>query len=180
MGKIKSTWEIVLEKTKGVEITSGDRERIQKEELTSKIQAIFHRYMHARGNQAYLQRELKGLRAEEREVIERELLFKLVDAVDLPKDNGKVITGIEAVKGKAAAKILEKLHFLASEFKASRDERARQIEEVFRRRFAAMGISGSAVQPSFEGKAEWIEAMEGLQRDYGNRLKTLKEELLNS
>jgi hypothetical protein len=42
-----------------------------------------------------------------------------------------------------------------------------------------MGISGSAVEPSLEGKKEWIEAMEGLERDYGKRLGALKEELLN-
>jgi hypothetical protein len=180
MGAIKSTWDIILEKTRGMEITSGDRERIKRQGLASKIHAIFHGYMDARGNQEYLQGELKGLRVEEREVIERELFLKLVDAVDLSKDNDKVITGIEAVKGRAVAKTLEKLRLLASEFKASRDEKARQIEEVFRRRLAAMGISGSAVQPGLEGKEEWIAAMEGLQRDYGNRLRALKGELLNS
>jgi hypothetical protein len=180
MGEIKSTWDIVLEKTKGMEITSGDRERIKREGLASKIHAIFHTYMDSRGKQVYLQRELEGLQVEEREIIERELLFKLVDAVDLSKDNGKVMRGIEAVKGKAVGKILEKLRLLASEFKAARDERAKQIEEVFRRRFVATGISGSAVQPRLEGKEEWIEAMKGLQRDYGNRLKVLKGELLNS
>jgi hypothetical protein len=180
MGEIKSTWDIVLEKTKGMEITSGDRERIKREELTSKIHAIFHKYMDARGNRECLQREFEGLQVGEREVIERELLFELVDAVDLSKDNDKVMRGIEAVKGKTAAKVLEKLRLLASEFKASRDERARQIEEVFRRRFATRGISGSAVQPGLEGKEEWVEAMGELQRDYGNRLKALKGELLNS
>ena len=180
MGGIKSTWDIVLEKTKGMEITSGDRERIKREGLTSKIHAIFHTYMDSRGKQVSLKRELEGLRVEEREIIERELLFKLVDAVDLSKDNGKVMRGIEAVKGKAVAKPLEKLRLLTSEFKASRDEKARQIEEVFRRRFADMGISGSAVQPRLEGQEEWVEAMKRLQRDYGNRLKVLKGELLNS
>ena len=93
MGEIKSTWDIVLEKTRGMEITSGDRERIKREGLASKIHATFHGYMDARGNQEYLQGELKGLRVEEREVIERELFLTLVDAVDLSKDNDKVITG---------------------------------------------------------------------------------------
>ena len=88
--------------------------------------------------------------------------------------------GIEAVKGKPVAKTLKKLRLLASEFRAARDERAKQIEEVFRRKFADMGISGSAVQPRLEGKEEWVEAMEGLQRDYENRLKVLKGELLDS
>jgi hypothetical protein len=67
-----------------------------------------------------------------------------------------------------------------SEYKASRDERAREIEEILRGRLAAMGISGSAVQPSLEGKREWIEAREGFQKDFGNRLEALKEELRNS
>ena len=180
MGEIKSTWDIVMEKTKGMGITSRDRERIKGEELTSKIHTIFHRYMDAQGNQEYLKKELEGLRVEEREVVKRELLLQLLDAIDLSKDNGEIITGIETMKGKAVAKILEKLHLLASEYKASRDKRAREIEEVFRRRLTAMGISGSAVQPTLDGKREWIEAMEGLQGDYGNRLEALKEELLNS
>ncbi len=180
MGEIKSTWDIVMEKTKGLEITSRDREIIKKRDLTSRINAIFHRYMDAQLDNEYLKKELKRLRGDEREVAERELLIQLLDSIDLSIDNGMIITGIEILKGKSAARTLEKLHLLASEYKASRDERAREIEGILRRRLAAAGISGSAVQPSLEGKREWIEVMEGLQRDFGNRLETLKEELLNS
>ncbi len=180
MGEIKSTWDIVMEKTKGLKVTLRDRERIKKGELISRINAIFHRYMDAQGNEAYLQRELEGLRVEEKEVAKRELLLLLLDAIDLSKDNGKIITGIETLKGKQAVKTLERLRFLASEYKASRDERAREVEGIFGRRLAAMGISGSAVQPSLEGKRDWVEALKGLQRDYGNRLDALREKLLNS
>jgi hypothetical protein len=180
MGEIKSTWDIVMEKTRGVKINSKDRERIKRGELTSRIHAIFHRYMDVQGNQAFLKRELEGMRVEEREVVKRELLLQLLDAIDLSKDNGKVIMGIETLMGKPVAKTLEKLHLLASEYKTCRDKMAREIEEVFRRKLAAMGISGSAVQPNVDGKGEWIEAAEGLQRDYGDRLEALKEELLNS
>jgi hypothetical protein len=180
MGEIKSTWDIVMEKTKGLKITSRDRERIKKGEQTSRINAIFHRYMDAQGDQDYLKKELEGLRGDEREVAERELLIQLLDTIDLSKDNGTIITGIETLKGKSVARTLEKLHLLASEYKASRDERAREIEGILRRRLTAAGISGSAVQPSLEGKRDWIEVMEGLQRDFGNQLEALKEELLNS
>ncbi len=180
MGKIKSTWDIVMEKTKGMKVTSGDRERIKKEERTSRVNAIFHRYMDVQGNQPYLQKEIEGLQVEEREVVKGELLLLLLDALDLAKDNRRVVTGIETLKGKPVAKTLEKLHLLVSEYKASRDDRAREIEGIFRRRLADMGISGSAVQPSLEGKRDWIEALERLRRDYGNRLEALKKELLNS
>ena len=180
MGEIKSTWDIVMEKTKGLKVTSRDRERIKKGELTSKINAIFHRYMDGPGNEVYLRKELEGLRIEEGKIVKRELLLLLLDSIDLSKDNRKVITGIETLKGKPVAKTVERLRLLASEYKASRDERAREIEGIFRRRLAAMGISGSAVQPNLEGKRDWIEALEGLQREYGNRLEGLKEELLNS
>lgn len=180
MGEIKSTWDIVMEKTKGLKVTSREREGIKKGELASKIKAIFHRYMDAQGNQAYLQKELEGLQGEEREVIKRELLFLLLDSIDLSSDNGKVITGIETLKGRPIARIVERLRLLASEYKASRDERAREIEGIFLRKLATRGISGAAVQPSLEGKRDWIEALEGLQREYGNRLEALKEELLNS
>lgn len=180
MGEIKSTWDIVMEKTKGLKVTPRDRERIKKGELTSRISAIFHRYMDAQGTQVYLKKELEGLRIEERRIVKRELLLLLLDGIDLSKDNRKMITGIETLKGKPVAKTLERLRLLASEYKASGDERAREIEGIFRRRLAAMGISGSAVQPNLEGKRDWIEALEGLQREYGNRWEALKEELLNS
>jgi hypothetical protein len=180
MGEIKSTWDIVMEKTKGLKVAPKDRERIKRGELTSRVNAIFHRYMDAQGNQAYLQKELEAVRGEEREVIKRELLFLLLNNIDLTKDIGKVITGIETLKGKPVAKTVERLRLLASEFKASRDERAREIEGIFLRRLAVMGISGAAVAPSLEGKKDWIEALEGLQREYGNRLEAWKQELLNS
>jgi len=180
MGEIKSTWDIVMEKTRSMEITSRDRERIKKEELTSRINAIFHRYMDAQGDHEYLKKALEGLWGDEREVAEKELLTQLLNTIDLSKDNSTIITGIETLKGKSVARTLEKLHLLALEFKAARDERAREAEGIVRGRLAAAGISGSAVQPSLEGKRDWIEVMEGLERDFKNRLEALKEELLNS
>ncbi len=180
MGEIKSTWDVVMEKTKRLKVTPRDRERIKRRELTSRVNGIFHRYMDVQGNQAYLQKELEAVKGEEREAIERELLLLLLDSVDFSKDNEKVIRGIETLKGKMVEKTVERLRLLALEFKASRDERAREIEGILLRRLAAMGISGSAVQPSLEGKRDWIEALEGLQREYGNRLEALKQELLNS
>lgn len=179
MGEIKSTWDIVLEKTKTVEITSKDREQIKRAELNAKIHAILNRYMDSQGNREYLKDELKGLREEEREVVKRELLLQLMDSIDLAKDNGKAVEGIETLRGEKAAKALRELHLLISEYRSSREKKAREIEEVLRHTLAAMGISGSAVEPSLEGKKEWIEAMEGLERDYGKRLGLLKEELLN-
>ena len=179
MGEIKSTWDIVMEKTKGQEITPKDREQIKRAELNARIHAIFNRYMDSQGNREYLKDELGGLREEERAIVKKELLLQLMDSIDLAKDNGKVIAGIETLKGEEGAKVLQKLHLLTSEYRASREKRAGEVEEVLRQRLATMGISGSAVEPSLEGKREWIDAMEGLERDYANRLGALKEELLN-
>jgi hypothetical protein len=179
VGEIKSTWDIVLEKTKTLEITSKDREQVKRTELNAKIHAILNRYMDSQENREYLKDELEGLREEEREIVKRELLLQLIDSIDLAKDNGKAIAGIETLKGEKTAKILRKLRLLTSEHRSSREKEAREIEEVLRQTLAAMGISGSAVEPSLEGKKEWIEAMEGLERDYGKRLGVLEEELLN-
>ena len=179
MGEIKSTWDIILEKTKILEITSKDREQIKRAELNVKIHAILNRYMNSQGNRERLKDELEGLREEEREVVKRELLLQLIGSIELAEDNGKAIAGIETLKGEKAAKVLRKLRLLTSEYRSSRENKAREIEEVFRHTLAAMGISGSAVEPSLEGKKEWVEATEGLKQDYGKRLRALKEELLN-
>ena len=179
MGEIKSTWDIVMEKTKGQEITPKDREQIKRAELNARIHAIFNRYMDSQGNREYLKDELGGLREEEREIVKKELLLQLMDSIDLAKDNGKAIAGIETLKGEKGEKILQKLHLLTSEYRSSREKKEREVEEVLRQRLAAMGMSGSAVEPSLEGKREWIEAMEGFERDYAKRLGALKEELLN-
>jgi hypothetical protein len=179
MGEIKSTWDIVMEKTKGQEITSKDREQIKRAELNARIHGILNRYMDSRGNRECLKGELERLGEEEREVVEKELLFQLIDSIDLAEDNGRLIAGIETLKGEKAAKVLEKLHLLISEYRSSREKKAREVEEALRQRLAAMKISGSAVEPSVEGKREWIEAMEGFEQDYAKRLGPLKKELLN-
>ncbi len=179
MGEIKSTWDIVMEKTKALEITSKDKEQIKWAELNARIHAIFNRYMDSQGNRECLKEELEGLREEDREVARRELLLQFMDSIDLAKDNVKAIVGIGTLKGEKVAKVLEKLRLLTSEYRSSREKKAKEVEEVLGQRLAAMGISGSAVEPSLEGKREWIEAMEGFERDYAKRLGALKEELLN-
>jgi hypothetical protein len=124
MAEIKSTWDIVMEKTKGLEITSKDREQIKRAELNARIHGILNRYTDSQGNRECLKEELEGLREEEREVVKRELLLQLMDSIDLAKDNGRLIAGIETLKGEKVAKVLEKLRLLTSEYRSSREKKA--------------------------------------------------------
>jgi hypothetical protein len=180
MGEIKSTWDIVMEKTRDAKITPGDREKIKDEERTSRINTVFHRYMDGGEGREYLQKELRKLEGVEREIFQRELLTRFLASLDLSTDNRKAIAGIGILKGKSIGKAMEKLHQLILAFTTSRDERAREFEGILLKRLAARGISGSAVQPRLEGQKEWIDAMKGLQGEYGNRLEALKIGLLKS
>ena len=130
MGEIKSTWDIVMEKTRDVKITPGDRETIKAEERTSRINTVFHRYMDGGEGREYLQKVLGGLEAVEKEIFQRELLARLLAAIDLSRDNRRAIAGIGALKGKPIAGPLEKLHHLIPEYTTARDERAREVKGI--------------------------------------------------
>ncbi|MEW6664261.1 MAG: hypothetical protein AB1512_03440 [Thermodesulfobacteriota bacterium] len=164
MGEIKSTLDIIMEKTRGLTLTEEEKRSFKEQELAAKVKGLFQRYLGADLTRERLAEELAALstRGMDREKVKRVLIGEAVQAIQLGEDNNSVLKLLEIMPGIDLAA----LRTILADYEKKLLIRREAQEKKLMLRLGENGISGSAVVPNLSADREW----EGL-------LAEMKEEL---
>lgn len=172
MGEIKSTWELVMEKLKGMEVTEKEKEQFQKEEERERAKRLFFPYFEgdARDWDAFKE-EVKGLGTEGL----RALLDLLSDNLSLEKGiSDRYRRGLEVLFGQEGTREVEGL------FNAFGERREREVEALkaeLLRAFEKKGLKGTAIDPNPRLHPRWTIVIEELDREFRRELRDLLDRL---
>jgi ElaB/YqjD/DUF883 family membrane-anchored ribosome-binding protein len=174
---IKSTLELAMERTKKITISKEEREEIKQKESLQKMNALFHRYMEGHLPLNEILRKIERMDEKTKPMAKEILLSQWMDALSLNEEDEKLLSGIEAVKGKDIDEVREKFHHLLSQYRKEREKIKQEVraqsEEALRRE----GIYGSAVEPNLEGSQPLEKELGNLDQLYRIKLKEIKEQL---
>jgi hypothetical protein len=155
VGEIRSTLDIIMERTRGMTLSSEERHRLRREELRKMAKGFRLKLL---GNPTDAEQILSALDSEspeEREVLEFLLWQEMVQ--DLPADK-EILNHLDAMRHlPQAAKKSHLLAELRTEFKAGQKGAAEDRKKTVARekkKLAALGISGSAVIPKISKESE--------------------------
>ena len=151
MGEIKSTLDIIMEKTKGLTMTDEEKEAFQKSEMEGKVRGFLQKYLDGLMDiDAITERVVQF--GEKQESIAKEALKKeCLHRMDPEADNSPLLEVLEHVAGEET----QSFHKILSEFHGNLDKKKRDMEKELMRRLKKEGISGSAVIPNFQADPEW-------------------------
>ncbi|MBN1103008.1 MAG: hypothetical protein JXL84_06300 [Deltaproteobacteria bacterium] len=169
MGEIKSTLDIIMEKTKNLTMTEEEKRAFKEQETAGKVTGLVQRYADG---------VITGLRFEEgvadldresgdKDTVRRFLVEEAVGHIHLGWDNEPFLRILELVPGTGVAAAREILDGFVDRVVRRRDEH----EERLRLRLSDLGISGSAVIPNLEADHEWKQGLEELDREMKQKLK---------
>jgi len=169
MGEIKSTLDIIMEKTKGLTMSEEEKEAFQKKETAGKVRGFLQRYLDCVIDLDRLKAELLGL-GESGHVKARELLKQeVLGRIELGADNDRLLQVLEEVSGFQASRIQESLSDYGAELTKKRKKREKELLKSLKKR----GITGSAVIPNVEADAEWKKYMLKTKEEFRTRLGEL-------
>lgn len=188
VGEMKSAFERALERAEKLGKLSPEEIKESKEkEFISIGRAKVEQYLgHGYGH--ILEEEMARYSGEEKDIVVKAALSRLVEAIDL----GSVETAERAMAGILALKeegeigqIAGQIKGLFEEYKqAEKDRYEKEKGEVEREEgelLRQLGISGSAVgEINLEASETWREILGGLYSEFDQRLHQLKEQLLKT
>ncbi len=164
MGKIRSTLDIVMERTKGLSMTQEDKGRLKAKELADHAKACAQKYLDAKMSSREIQAEIQAS-GEGKEELLKVLKAELIGGMAPEQDNARIIDVLEALWGADRTKVLEAV-------RNKEEELHRQMSAHMDRLgagLAAQGISGSSVIPNIAVDAAWqsslVEARSRLQEE---------------
>lgn len=177
MAEIKSTIELVMERTKHLIQTPEERARANEQELESRAAGYLLKI-----TEGHIQPEelpdLLDRTGEDAGPLRKTLLGLMIRGVGLSGDNEPILAGLRTLVGAAVDDEIAEIRELSSAWaggmkKLTGDAGGQVIEEL-----AAKGITGSAVKPKYASDPAYIEAREKLARDLGGKLDRVRAVIL--
>jgi len=169
MSEIKSTIDLVMERTRDLTMTEEERRAALTNEWTGKARGWIQKYLDERIDE----RTLKGnLSAAEKEVPHfKELMKKeLLDFLKLDADNDRILSLFEDLLGVSKDPIEGLMKDFLGEIEKERENR----EEAVQQELAGRGVSGSAVVANAARDKSWTLYLEEEKQRFSSALKEIK------
>lgn len=184
MGEIKSAWEIAQEKADELgELSPEERQKQRQDRCRPIGQSLAEKYLGQYDSQD-LEAELNKYDSEDRELISRAALQRLVERIDLGYSPilDKIGQGILSLANtRAVAETLGKTKELFHEYREAEVMERQEVERAGREILHQLRISGTAIsQVNIRAREEWQKKISQLAQPFQERLDTLKQELLGS
>jgi hypothetical protein len=173
MAEIKSAIELAMERTKGLRLSQGEKEKLKEEEIQSKAHGLVNRYLEVDFHLREVERELDRFDSAERQHLEKLFIQYLSEAIDLDRDNDLIFQGFESFRVGSKGSI-QKMKDLIQSYQERKGREYSKTEKDLLSKFERLGISGSAVQPKVVGSPEWEEALSKFKPAFEEELDKLR------
>ncbi len=170
MGEIKSTWELVMEKLKGMEVTDEEKERFQRQEDLERAKRLFYPYFEGD------ERDWDKFREEVRRLNEA----AFTEFLKLVSENLSFETGLTERQKKALETIFGKeavlkVEELMERFKKRQEVEVEALKAELLQAFERRGIRGSAIDPNPRLHPRWLLVVDQVKRDFQKELLSYLE-----
>jgi len=172
--KVKSAFEIAMERVQKLgSLSDEEKRKLKEEELGPAGKALAERYLSGLPLRD-LDIEL-GRRAEaDRSAVRRYAVSHLLEAIDLgnTQEDDRILSAIEHLSGDSGlvGRIKDILQDYRKAIEEARQKNWGRLEAAKRNELALRGVSGSAVEPAVETSPEWLQIRSDLDLDFLKRL----------
>jgi hypothetical protein len=169
MGEIKSTLDIIMEKTKGLTMTEEEKEAFRKKETEGKVRGLFQRFLDGLIDVERLKDGI-GRLGEKRYAVAREaLLRECMGRMEPGADNTILLDALENAAGLDIAPIKK----IILDYNQDLEQQKMDRKQVLQKNLERLGISGTAVIPNIHADQEWIRYLPEMNKGFQGKLKNI-------
>jgi hypothetical protein len=173
MGEIRSTLDIIMEKTKGLTASEEEKKAFRKKELRGKIQGLVQKYLDGLLNVGDIESTIESESAEqqsEMKILMIDILLQHLDPLDdTAQDNDRVLDLLAKALKMDIAPYFKLLEDMKQRMAGEKTARLRELKK----QLAQKGVSGTAVEPNLLMDASWPAYIEGAKEAFQKRLRSI-------
>jgi hypothetical protein len=175
MGEIKSTLDLVMEKTKNLNLSNEEREQQKSKEIKNRLRGLVQKFQDNILSTDNLRSDYQKLKKEYGLTNNRLLIEEICSQIQPEKDNQALFDLLAEFK----LPDFERLKSVLQEFQTVLDTAAGQRHKILKDQLAkTYFISGSAVVPNLENDDEWRQTSENIKLKYNRLLDEEKSKIL--
>jgi len=170
LGEIKSTLDLVFEKTKDLTLSDDEKIRLAREKLEKRVQGLCNKYLDNFFPLSRLQDEMERIAGNDRNLAYRSLTKHLFDRFDLDGENSLIMSALT----KIGRRDINSLKNLQKAYNLEKEGAKKAFIEKSLLALQELGVSGSAVVPNLETIPEWNEFLTTLRKKYREQLQAIE------
>lgn len=174
MGEIKSTLDLVMERTRNLTLSDAEKLSARIADARKAFNGILHKYRTQQLRSDQLQREMTTLRANHAAVPLQAFQAALADSIDLVALEGPLPPLFKTLFGKDASALLA----LGQQYRQELSRRAEDRRQtILSKLMQELGVSGSAVVPNLDRDPMWQKTVHETQTLFNQKLAQEKAKL---
>ena len=166
MGEIKSTLDIIMEKTKGLTMTDEEKKAFKRKEVGGKVKGLLQKFLDGSMKLERFKKEIGAFGDEQYDLAKQCVAEECVGRIDPERDNAPFLNVLETIGGVDT----EPMRKILTEFYKGLEKRQTDQERILRRRLKKQGISGSAVIPNIKADPEWIRYVSEMRERFHEKV----------
>jgi hypothetical protein len=175
MGEIKSTLDLVMEKTKNLNLSHEEQQEQKNKEIKSRIRGLLQKYQDQVISIDRLKSEYRNLQKDYRLSENTHLISEICERIELENDNQPLLELLRQFKISNLKGIRSVLQGFQDTLGAAAQNRTATLkEEMAQKHF----ISGTAVVPNLEADEVWREKAKEIRAKFAPLLNGAKTKLL--
>lgn len=174
MAEIKSTIDLVMERTKGMVQSKEERAEAEAQEREKQARSLALKLREGELGPGRLPEVLADLGGEEGPAVRAALVKVLIEDLGLEEANEPLLTGLGVLAGDALGALLQGVRGLEGDYALEKERLAQEVNDWVLKALAAEGLAGSALRPKVEEDPAWAEGLARIKADFEGRLERLK------
>ena len=151
MAEIKSTMDIIMEKTKGLTMTEEEKTEYRQQELTGKVRGLIQKFLEGVLKLEKFKVEVAALSAKQENAVNRIIIEESILHIQLGVNNEPVFRILKETAGVDAGPIREMERAFIDRVAGEQADRQKSLREKLKKR----GVSGSSVIPNLKADPDW-------------------------
>jgi hypothetical protein len=175
LGEIKSTLDLVLERTKHLSQSSEEKQAQKQKDITNRLNGLLQKYQDRLLSLGQLEREYEALKTEFKLTDHTALAAQVIGRLDPDSDNRALFEVLEHCCQLDYAGLADVIDEYRADYQKAAQSRMAPMEERLTREYL---ISGSAVVPNLESDEQWHLAAQKVRAGYEEKISREKVNLL--
>ena len=175
MGEIKSTLDLVLEKTKNLTLSSEEKEEQKQKEIENRIKGMLQKYQDGMLSKSQLISDYEILKTDYNMLQNNALITEITQRIEPDRDNRPLLEILQECGAIDTAAIETIIENFRKAYRAASQNRIKRLKENLAQQY---NISGSAVLPNLDADEQWRQETHDMRTGYEDQLNREKDNLL--
>ena len=171
MGEIRSTLDIIMEKTKGLTMSDEEKKAFKEQETARKVRGLIQRYLDGILELDRLKIEAAALGETDEEMVRTMFRKECIPRIELEENNEPLLRILEETTGLDTVSIRTALKDFEVRLEQEKGVREKELIKGLDKK----GISGSAVIPNMNADSEWVQRVSKMKNEFQEKLRSYSE-----